>query len=301
MIGDDLIMKRSLSLTQIDAMGLPYYTDKAIVDRQELLPIDGLYYFPNFLNEEEQKELLEIIDSRPFCSVIHRRQQFYGDVYYHTTHDVTSLQPEDPYALKSKEAPNSESELRKKEDESDSVSTEHSSTQSYDMSCMTWLVDKMMQAPYNEIPIFTKEKYPTQFLVNEYLETHGIATHYDDENAFGDTIVTVSLVNPIPLRLQYPTHKINHCKGVEKEVKILLEPGSLFVMKREARCRWRHGITRARWVTDFRTGERIIKRTWDYRRVSVTIRELLDGRKKVIEDTSDHVEVDSCHCVKPQQ
>eukprot|EP00494_Astrolonche_serrata_P025811 UN26072 len=59
-----------------------------------VLPIEGLYYDPNFLTKVEQKELIDIIDSNPFQKFIRRRQQFYGKTYYHTTHNLSGIQPE---------------------------------------------------------------------------------------------------------------------------------------------------------------------------------------------------------------
>lgn len=45
----------------------------------EILPIQGLLYFPNFLSVEEEQILLQQLDSNPYSSVISRRQQFYGE------------------------------------------------------------------------------------------------------------------------------------------------------------------------------------------------------------------------------
>ena len=48
----------------------------------EMAAIPGLIYLPNFITEEEEKEFVSIIDSHPFCHVMHRRQQFYGKLTY---------------------------------------------------------------------------------------------------------------------------------------------------------------------------------------------------------------------------
>jgi len=52
-------------------------------------PIDGLGYTPNFLTPKEQQRIMDVIDRHESVRVIHRNQQFYGRVYYHTTHDCT--------------------------------------------------------------------------------------------------------------------------------------------------------------------------------------------------------------------
>jgi len=57
--------------------------------------IAGLHYVSNFLSQHEQNRIMDIIDSRPFANAIHRRQQFYGETYYHTTHHLAVAQPVD--------------------------------------------------------------------------------------------------------------------------------------------------------------------------------------------------------------
>src|SRR4051812_25083420 len=59
----------------------------------EVIEIDGLEYYPDFLTLDEQCELMRILESQPWLNVIARRQQFYGEVYYHTTHNHKLLQP----------------------------------------------------------------------------------------------------------------------------------------------------------------------------------------------------------------
>ena len=59
----------------------------------QVFPIKGMSYIPNFLDEQEQQELWDLIYQFPFTNIIRRRQQFYGDVYYHTTPNLSALQP----------------------------------------------------------------------------------------------------------------------------------------------------------------------------------------------------------------
>ncbi len=39
----------------------------------------------------------------------------------------------------------------------------------------------------------SREAFPTQILVNEYVENFGISSHFEDEDAFGDVIATVGV------------------------------------------------------------------------------------------------------------
>ena len=77
--------------------------------------------------------------------------------------------------------------------------------------------------------------------------------------------------------------KTNQCQDLEKETKVLLEPGSLFVMQQDARYLWRHGISgKAKWIR--LPGDIVRRRDDDFVRTSLTVRKLLDGRKKVVQD-----------------
>ncbi|RKP18820.1 hypothetical protein ROZALSC1DRAFT_22859, partial [Rozella allomycis CSF55] len=146
------------------------------------------------------------------------------------------------------------------------------------------LIEKLINAGF-----FTKEDPPTQILVNEYSGPMGISNHYDDDKAFGDTIATISLGKPIWLNLQLPERQNNVCKSILKQTKVFLEPGSLFVMQTDARYVWRHGISNAKWIRY--PDNTPVRRDDDYVRVSLTIRKLLDGRKRVTKTTTDWLEI----------
>jgi hypothetical protein len=53
----------------------------------------GMFYIPNFVTEEEEINILEKIDSNQWLKEIHRRQQHYGYVYYHSRSDLPEIQP----------------------------------------------------------------------------------------------------------------------------------------------------------------------------------------------------------------
>jgi hypothetical protein len=90
------------------------------------------------------------------------------------------------------------------------------------------------------------------------------------------------------MTLKKPVEQTNACSEYLDVQKVLLEPGSLLVMKGPARTEYRHGIGASKWVEW--KGERI-KRDESYRRVSLTVRHLLNTRRKVEskEDETDTI------------
>jgi len=210
--------------------------------------VEGLVYIPNFLTQEEHDRLLELIDGNEFSTVIHRRQQFYGETYYHTTHNLARIQPVDA----------KDGEIY------------------HPIEQMKWLIDKLIE---NGVFTHDGDSYPTQCLVNEYVRNMGIASHFDDTEAFGDVIAAISLGDPIYMTMKLPKEHSNSCQDILDEKNIFIEPRSLFVMKGASRNAWRHGIRKAKRFHHPVTGE-VIVRDMSYRRVSITIRKLLDGRKR---------------------
>ncbi|KAJ3061647.1 hypothetical protein HK102_009033, partial [Quaeritorhiza haematococci] len=142
----------------------------------------------------------------------------------------------------------------------------------YGMECFEWLLEKIYRLeeeglenrvrsstktenphknPRQRFTIFGSDR-PTQILINEYLGPMGISHHHDTPHAFGDSIVTLSLGQPIWMTLQLPRGGEHHPnpkhRDIVAETRILLEPGSLLVMRDEARYKWTHGIGRSRYV-----------------------------------------------------
>ena len=209
--------------------------------------IDGLRYIPNFITQEEHDLLVKIIDGNEYSNEIHRRQQFYGELYYHTSSDLPSVQPS---------------------------SEEQQYGNAHSMQPMQFLIDKLIKAN-----IFEEHHPPTQCLINEYVGNQGIKSHYDDSNAFGPIIASISLIDPILFTLKYPKVPTNECNDILDIQHHLLEPKSLFIMERDARYKWRHSITKAKSFLHPKTHD-IIHRDANYRRISITIRHVLDGRKR---------------------
>ena len=172
-----------------------------------------------------------------------------GETYYHTTHTEPRLQPE---------------------------KVEKDIDYKLSMEPMQSLVDKIKAIP--NLNLFVNEE-PSQCLVNEYKWNMGISSHFDDPHAFGETVVSLSLCEPLFFTLKKPKIKTNGCLEIEQEIKMYLEPRSLLILRGEARYDWRHGIGRARLIHHPITGT-IQKRGLEYRRLSITVRKVLDGRRR---------------------
>ena len=335
--------------------------------------VPGLEYYGDFLSPKEQIDLLDLIYANLWQEgVIARRQQFYGEVYYHTSFKSKVLQGCSSDDNDTRDSDNSSSsneennisssdnndihdsngsnsnrgssgmESRQKEHQNTGNSNQNDDPNKeggngigipIDDSGMRKWLDKTM-------PFFEKEGLtdaPTQILINEYRNNMGIASHFEDFDAFGPVILTISLISPLYMTLKKPTiaptivepgsdndngtknnKKHNACDSYDDVVKILLEPGSLLIMKDDARFKYRHGIGKYKWIdipppqnqcnqsekeessssenpetllpTTATTTTRI-KRDDSYRRVSLTIRHLLSTRRKVQdkEDESDTI------------
>jgi alkylated DNA repair dioxygenase AlkB len=105
------------------------------------------------------------------------------------------------------------------------------------------------------------EKAFDQLIVNEYQPGQGIISHVDCVPCFGNTIISLSLGSPCVMDF---THS-----QTQQKVSLLLSPGSIVVMHREARYLWQHGIA-PRKKDKYKGTE--ITRT---RRISMTFREVL--------------------------
>jgi alkylated DNA repair dioxygenase AlkB len=98
-----------------------------------------------------------------------------------------------------------------------------------------------------------------QATVNEYEPGQGLRSHIDCVTCFGDTLLTLSLGSPYVM-------EFIHSQTQEKR-ELLLLPGSLLALKREARYVWQHGVRPC--VRDSYKGREFIRS----RRVALTFRE----------------------------
>lgn len=102
---------------------------------------------------------------------------------------------------------------------------------------------------------------PDQLIVNEYEPGQGIAAHVDCVPCFTDTIASLSLGSACVMNFAN--------KHAGETIPLLLDPGSLVVMKGEARYGWTHGIAARK--SDVFQGRTIDRR----RRVSLTFRKVI--------------------------
>jgi alkylated DNA repair protein alkB family protein 8 len=228
-------------------------------DANELVKINGLFYFREFLSLKEQEELLKMIRSQPWQQIIARRQQFYGQVYYHTSHKNKRLQPI----------------------VTDADTIQRHQQERHEECPISLDITRLLPLLQDKCcPFFGDQGFPSQILVNEYRNTLGIASHFEDFDAFGPVILTISLVAPIYMTLKKPLWRTHDCEDYHDVQKIYLEAGSLLVMQDEARYDYKHGIAKYRWICP-PDGGAVMERDLDYRRISITIRHLLQTRRQV--------------------
>jgi alkylated DNA repair dioxygenase AlkB len=100
-----------------------------------------------------------------------------------------------------------------------------------------------------------------QLIINEYLPGQGISSHVDCVPCFDDTIISISLGSSCVMHYTHITDA--------RVVPMLLQPGSLVVMRGESRYTWKHGIPARK--TDTYEGQVLVRG----RRVSLTFRTVL--------------------------
>ena len=209
---------------------------------------EGLRYADNFISEAEELELVRVLGDHWLDNLI-RAQQFFGLVYYQTTHDVAALQP----AERERQLGRPMRDLPE------------------------WLFCRLVSTG-----VFSEAEI-NQVAANRYMGTGGIAAHVEDPVSFGPNLATLSLLQPVQMTLSVATEVKNSRDepgdGVDHGnwVKVLLEPRSLLVLQGQSRYDYRHGIRRSRLVR-LRDGTDL-KRLPDYCRVSLTFRHLLDTRR----------------------
>ncbi|HEY9834573.1 MAG TPA: alpha-ketoglutarate-dependent dioxygenase AlkB [Stenomitos sp.] len=102
---------------------------------------------------------------------------------------------------------------------------------------------------------------PDQVIVNEYQPGQGIVSHTDCIPCFGNTISILSLGSECVMDF---THS-----QTQEQAEILLQAGSLLILKGAARYNWQHGIVACK--RDHYKGQEFIRN----RRISMTFREVL--------------------------
>eukprot|EP00931_Biecheleriopsis_adriatica_P118751 TRINITY_DN94079_c0_g1_i1.p1 TRINITY_DN94079_c0_g1~~TRINITY_DN94079_c0_g1_i1.p1 ORF type:complete len:311 (-),score=50.69 TRINITY_DN94079_c0_g1_i1:124-1056(-) len=213
---------------------------------------EGLRYCRDFITSAEEAELDILLNQGPWVRHIKSRaQQFFGLVYYHTTHNVPALQPENVIAQQGRPF----SDLP------------------------PWLLQRVLSTG-----AFPREGEVNQVAANEYLQNAGISSHVEDPTAFGPNLATLSLLSPVQLTLTPAEEELHGRDGQDHGnwVKILLEPCSLLLLQGDSRYGYRHGIRRSKRV--HLADGKSLRRDDSYRRVSLTFRELLSTRRQLAAD-----------------
>ncbi|NET71458.1 MAG: alpha-ketoglutarate-dependent dioxygenase AlkB [Sphaerospermopsis sp. SIO1G2] len=104
-------------------------------------------------------------------------------------------------------------------------------------------------------------KLPDQVIINEYQPGQGTASHTDCIPCFEETIASISLGSPCVMDF---THS-----EMKEKVSVPLEPCSLFILKGDARYKWKHSIAARK--TDKVDGQAIQRD----RRISLTFRNVI--------------------------
>lgn len=203
----------------------------------------GLRYCSDFVSKEEESQLIDILDGNgaAWKRHIRRSMQYFGLVYYQTTHKVAELQPSDPI----EERPLGD--------------------------LPAWLLPRVFATG-----AFVGTRGVNQVQANEYLGRSGIGLHVEDP-AVGGTLATLSLLEPVQLTLQKADAlgrpQSRHVRDREDCLKILLEPRSLLILQGESRYHFAHAIRTSRLVP--LRGGGTLRRSESYRRLSLTFREVL--------------------------
>ncbi|KAJ3141937.1 hypothetical protein HK100_005035 [Physocladia obscura] len=252
---------------------------------------DGLRYMREAVSAPTQARILAAVDAADAlwdAASIRRRLQFHGRVYYHTRHDRTALQPPEPEP---------EPEAGAASGANNAVGAVGAAS----AASLMWLAHLLARDAAIADPRLARlvaASPPSQVLVNEYTRNAGLSCHLEDTAAFGPYILTLSLLNPVWMDLKpvplapapnstTPTNTTNP----NSSFRILLEPRSLLIMHSDARYKWMHGISKSKSVPFINANntECSIPRDDTYRRLSLTVRTVLDGRKKVTADTLDWI------------
>ena len=114
---------------------------------------------------------------------------------------------------------------------------------------------------------------PNQVLVNRYMRKDVLGFHVENVEAFGDTIVGLSVGDADYLRL-VPDREYGSLEERNRdEVKVLLEDRSIYIMEGEARLKWKHGIGRVFEGKPFKSESFV--------RTSFTFRDVIETRRKL--------------------
>lgn len=226
----------------------------------EQVEIPGLIYVPDFVSEEEERELLAAVDGGNWHRLAKRRVQHYGYEFKYQSRNVDPTQELGAFPPP----------LR-------SVSQK---------------VERLVEGDCEQAPLDggttgaiqteTEPFWPLdQLTVNEYPAGVGLSPHVDTHSAFHGAIVSLSLAGPTVMEFrrqcqegQAPNEPsgIDTTDGHLERRCLFLAPRSLLILTGEARYAWQHYIPHRK--SDL-VGGQVVPR--GRRRVSLTFRKVRTG------------------------
>ncbi|ONK55728.1 uncharacterized protein A4U43_C10F390 [Asparagus officinalis] len=211
------------------------------------LEIPGIYLVRDFVTAEQEQELLQAVDARPWKSLAKRRVQHYGYEFLYETRNVDSRQFLG-------ELPSFVSPILEK------------------ISSFPHLDDNKSRLKID------------QLTVNEYPPGVGLSPHIDTHSAFDEFIFSLSLAGPCIMEFRRYQHgtwrpqpsedngtEADKCSNIIRKA-IFLPPRSMLLLSGEGRYAWHHYIPHHK--IDL-VGEQVVKRC--KRRVSFTFRKVRRG------------------------
>lgn len=187
--------------------------------------VDGLYYIPNYLTEEEHYNILQFFKNSDEWKHINnyknsRRVIHYGYNYAYNRSGIKKIGKIPKFFI-------------------DLVNTERIN---------------------NAIGFNLINSDMEQLIINEYKPGQGIANHIDNTKFFGPIILCLSVGSEIEIEFSNGNIKKNLC----------IEPKSLYIMTKDARYKWKHGI--AKKIYNYNK-DKLVKRSIRY---SLTFRTICD-------------------------
>lgn len=216
---------------------------------REELEIAGIYLVHDFITSNQEQDLLEAVDARPWRSLSKRRVQHYGYEFLYETRNVDTKKflGELP-------------------------------------SFVSPILEKICSFPSLN---GKKSRLVDQLTVNEYPSGVGLSPHIDTHSAFDELLFSLSIAGPCIMEFRKYDHgtwrppssedvdiegdTTRDCSHFLRKA-ILLPPRSMLLLSGEGRYAWHHYIPHHK--VDVVGGQEIKRHQ---RRVSFTFRKVRDG------------------------
>lgn len=166
--------------------------------RETMTKPEGLIYLSDYIDESYADQIEKFLSSQPadLINLDKRRVRHYGYEFRYGTSDCDDTKP--------------------------LTDQDNKMPEILENLFQKMLTDKLIQI------------VPDQMTVNFYEPGQGIPPHTDNVTAFGDSIISLSLMSTVQMEFRE--------NGTKKLYKLCLEPNSLLVMKGDVRYNWAHLI-----------------------------------------------------------